>query len=237
MFIITHRGFFFWLTGLILTAAIGAILFFGLPLGMDFTGGSLMHVSYQDSRPALADIEKQVSAVHGDAVSVRTVGTREISIRTRTMTPEEHEAIFAAISSNALATELAYTSVGPALGSQFTNKALWAIFAVVLVIVFYIAFAFRKVSRPVPSWGYGLTVVAMLAIDLIVPSGFYAAYAHFTGAEVDSLFIVALLALLGYCVNDVIVIFDRIREHLNKNEKEGIRESFEDTIGSPSMRR
>ena len=231
MFIINHRGFFFWLTGLILTAAIGAILFLGLPLGMDFTGGSLMQVSYQDNRPALADIEKQISAVHGGAVSVRTVGTQEISIRARTMTPEEHEAIFAAISSNALATELAYTSVGPALGSQFTNKALWAIFAVVLVIVFYIAFAFRKVSRPVPSWGYGLTVVAMLAIDLIVPAGFYATYAHFTGAEVDSLFIVALLALLGYCVNDVIVIFDRIREHLNKNEKEGIRESFEDTMG------
>ena len=231
MFIITHRGFFFWLTGLILAAAIGAILFFGLPLGIDFTGGSLMQVSYQDSRPALADIEKQISAVHEGTVSVRTVGTQEISIRARTMTPEEHEAVLVAISSNASATELAYTSVGPTLGSQFTNKALWAIFAVVLVIVFYIAFAFRKVSRPVPSWGYGLTVVAMLAIDLIVPSGFYAAYAHVTGAEVDSLFIVALLALLGYCVNDVIVIFDRIREHLNKNEKEGIRESFEDTIG------
>ncbi len=231
MFIINHRGFFFWLTGLILAAAVGAVLFWGLPLGIDFTGGSLMQVSYQDSRPALADIEKQISAVHEGTVSVRTVGTQEVSIRARTMTPEEHEAILAAISSNAPATELAYTSVGPALGSQFTDKALWAIFAVVLVIVLYIAFAFRKVSRPVPSWGYGLTVVAMLAIDLIVPSGFYAAYAHFTGAEVDSLFIVALLALLGYCVNDVIVIFDRIREHLNKDEKGGIRESFEDTIG------
>ena len=71
----------------------------------------------------------------------------------------------------------------------------------------------------------------MLAIDLIVPAGFYAAYAHFTGAEVDSLFVVALLALLGYVVNDIIVIFDRVREHLNRNEKEGVRESFEDTIG------
>ena len=101
----------------------------------------------------------------------------------------------------------------------------------ILVIVLYIAFAFRKVSRPVPSWGYGLTVVAMLAIDIIVPTGFFAAYAHFTGAEVDSLFVVALLALLGYVVNDIIVIFDRIREHLNRNEKEGVRESFEDTIG------
>jgi preprotein translocase subunit SecF len=135
------------------------------------------------------------------------------------------------LSKTASTTELAYTSVGPALGSQFTTKALWAIFAVILVIVLYIAFAFRKVSKPVPGWGYGLTVVAMLAIDIIVPAGFYAAYCHYTGAEVDSLFIVALLSLLGYCVNDVIVIFDRIREHLAKNEKSGLKESFEETIG------
>lgn len=215
-----------------LAAAIGAILAWGLPLGIDFTGGSLMQVNYQEgTRPALADIEKQVALVHEGMVSVRTVGTNDVSIRARTMTPEEHEAIFAALSSSVPITEIAYTSVGPALGSQFTDKALWAIGAVMLVIVLYIAFAFRKVSRPVPSWGYGLTVIAMLAIDIIVPTGFFAAYAHFSGAEVDSLFVVALLALLGYCVNDIIVIFDRIREHLNNNEKTGLKESFEDTIG------
>ena len=71
----------------------------------------------------------------------------------------------------------------------------------------------------------------MLVIDIIVPTGFFAAYAHFTGAEVDSLFIVALLSLLGYCVNDVIVIFDRIREHLAKNSRENKKEPFEETIG------
>jgi len=231
MFIITHRGFFFWLTGLILAAAIGAILVWGLPLGIDFTGGSLLQVEYTNGRPALADIQKQTALVPVGAVSVREFGENAISIRTRTMNPAEHEAMLLAVSGNESTIELAYTSVGPALGSQFANKAMWAIFAVILVIVLYIAFAFRHVSRPVPSWGYGLTVVAMLAIDLIVPAGFYAAYAHFTGAEVDSLFIVALLALLGYCVNDIIVIFDRIREHLNNNEKTGLRESFEDTIG------
>lgn len=231
MYIIHHRGLFFWITGIILAAAIGSILVYRLPLGIDFTGGSLMQVGYQGSVPPLATVEKQVSAVSLGTVSVRAVGTNAVSIRTRTQTPAEHEAVLASISSNASTTELSYTSVGPALGSQFASKALWAIFAVVLVIVLYIAFAFRHVSKPVPSWGYGLTVVAMLAIDLIVPAGFYAAYAHFTGAEVDSLFVVALLALLGYCVNDVIVIFDRIREHLARNEKIGLRESFEDTIG------
>jgi preprotein translocase subunit SecF len=231
MYIIQHRKFFFWLTGLILVAAVGAIMFFGLPLGIDFTGGSLMQVEYKNGRPALADIQKQTTLVPVGTVSVRSFGENAISIRTRTMNPAEHEAMLVAVSGNENTIELSYTSVGPALGSQFTNKAIWAIFAVALVIVIYIALAFRKVSRPVPSWGYGLTVVAMLAIDLIVPAGFFATYAHFTGAEVDSLFIVALLALLGYCVNDVIVIFDRVREHLNKNEKDGIRESFEDTIG------
>ncbi|MHB8710400.1 MAG: protein translocase subunit SecF [Minisyncoccota bacterium] len=239
MYIVTHRSLFFWITGAILASAIGAILIFGLPLGIDFTGGSLMQVSYPNGVPPLSTIERRVAIVPLGAVSVRTAGANAVSIRTRTMTPAEHDAVLASISSNASmgstsspqAIELAYTSVGPALGSQFTSKALWAIFAVILVIVLYIAFAFRKVSRPVPSWGYGLTVVAMLAIDLIVPTGFYAAYAHFTGAEVDSLFVVALLALLGYCVNDVIVIFDRIREHLGRNEKTGLREEFEVTIG------
>lgn len=243
MFVVTHRGFFFWLTGLILTAALGAILAWGLPLGIDFTGGSLMHVRYlpaqaggENERSALSDIQNQIAVVPLGAVSVRALGENDVSIRTRTLSPEEHEAILTALAGQALsadaqATELSYTSVGPALGSQFTTKALFALLAVTLVIVLYIAFAFRKVSRPVPSWGYGLTVVAMLAIDVIVPTGFFAAYAHFTGAEVDSLFVVALLALLGYCVNDVIVIFDRVREHLARNEKVGQRESFEDTIG------
>ncbi|MCR4276442.1 MAG: protein translocase subunit SecF, partial [Candidatus Parcubacteria bacterium] len=231
MFIINHRGFFFWLTGLLLVGAVGAILLWGLPLGIDFTGGSMMQVNYDKARPALSDIQKQVDTVSLGTASVRVFGDNGVSIRTRTMTPAEHTSVLSAISANASTTELAYTSVGPALGSQFANKALLAIFAVMLVIVLYIAFAFRKVSKPVPSWGYGLTVIAMLAIDLIVPAGFFAAYARFTGTEVDSLFIVAMLALLGYVVNDIIVIFDRVREHLARNEKLGLRESFEDTIG------
>lgn len=232
MYIVTHRKLFFWITGLILAAAIGAIVAWGLPLGIDFTGGTLMQVKYEKEAPAGAIIEEQVkSAADLGVVAIRSAGDNAISIRTRTMTPAEHEAVLAALSKTASTTELGYTSVGPALGSQFTNKAVWAILAVVLVIVLYIAFAFRQVSRPVPSWGYGLIVIAMLAIDLIVPTGFFAALAHFTGVQVDSLFIVALLALLGYCVNDVIVIFDRIREHLAKNERENIKESFEETIG------
>ncbi len=231
MFIVSHRRFFFWVTGGILAAAIAAIAFWGLPLGIDFTGGSLTQVSYPNGRPALSAIEAQIADVPLGAVSVRASGVDAVTIRSRSLTPAEHTAVLSALSQEASTTELAFTSVGPALGSQFAHKALWAILAVVLAIVLYIAWAFRGVSRPVPSWGYGLTVVAMLAIDIIVPAGFYAALCHFTGAEVDSLFVVALLALLGYVVNDIIVVFDRVREHLKNNEKTNAKEPFETTVG------
>lgn len=231
MYIVKHRALFFTLTGLLLAGSLGAMVVFGLPLGIDFKGGSLIQVAYPDGRPEVARIQEQIAKVPTGATSVRASGENEVNVRTNTLTPEEHEAILEALSASGKTTELAFTSVGPALGAQFTSKAIWALLAVALAIVLYIAFAFRKVSRPVPSWCYGLTAVLMLAIDIIVPTGFFAAYAHYTGAEVDSLFVVALLALLGYCVNDVIVIFDRVREHLAVNEKKGVREDFTDTIG------
>ncbi len=110
-------------------------------------------------------------------------------------------------------------------------KALYAIAAVILCIVLYIAWAFRTVSRPVTSWVYGLIVIAILVHDLIVPAGFYAIWSYFTGAQVDSLFVVALLAILGYSVNDTIVIFDRVREKLRLNDEANVKEDFEEVVG------
>lgn len=242
MTILKYHAVIFWITGIIIAGAVAAIALYGLPLGIDFTGGSLLQVSYPDGRPPLADIQAQVATVPLGAVSVRESGQQGVVIRSRTLLPEEHAAILAALSrdastdsiastSSSQVTELSYTSVGPALGGQFAAKALWALLAVVLAIALYVAFAFRKVSRPIPSWIYGATVIAMLAHDLIVPAGFYAILAHFTGAEVDALFVTALLALLGYSVNDTIVVFDRIREHLARNEKTGVKEEFGYTVG------
>lgn len=231
MFIVAHRRFFFWLTGLLLGLAIASLAFFGLPLGIDFTGGSLMQVSYESERPTISAIEEEVRNLALGAVSVRAFGESGVSIRARSLSPEEHTLLLSALSKESAVTELSFTSVGPTLGAEFARKALTALAVVVLGIALYIAFVFRKVSRPVPSWGYGLTVVAMLAIDIIVPAGFFAAYARMTGAEVDSLFVVAMLALLGYVINDVIVVFDRVRERLSHNQKTNTHEDFSETVG------
>lgn len=231
MLIIKYRAFFFWLTGLILAGSVASLAFFGLPLSIEFTGGSLMEVAYTDARPELTDIKERVHALDIEA-SVRESGENGVVLRTRTLTPEEHDAVLAALGQGGeVVTELRATSIGPSLGSELAVKALYALLAVMAAIVLYIAWVFRKVSKPVPSWGYGIVVVAMLAIDVIVPAGFFAAYAHFTGAQADTLFVVALLALLGYCVNDVIVIFDRVRENLKKLEEANQQEAFEVTVG------
>lgn len=233
MFIVRHRQFFFWLTGLLLAASIIACVVIPPKLSIEFTGGSLMEVSYDAGRPELQVLKDRVHSLALGEVSIRESGDSAITLRTRTLAPEERTLLQGALSidGTAPAKELRFNSIGPSLGNELAIKALYAIALVTLAIVLYIAWAFRGVSRPVPSWGYGLIAVLMLAIDIIVPTGFYAIYAYFTGAQIDSLFVIALLALLGYCVNDVIVIFDRVREHLKNNQDDNVKESFDVTVG------
>jgi len=233
MFIVNHRGFFFWLTGLLLVGSIVALILIPPKLSIEFTGGSLVEVQYTNERPAREDVAARVAVSGLEEASVRESGTNGLTVRTHALTPEEHTELLNVLSNNGAnpLTELRFNSIGPSLGQELAIKALYAIAAVTLAIMLYIAWAFRKVSRPVPAWGYGIISVLMLAIDIIVPAGFFAVYAYFTGAQVDTLFVVALLALMGYCINDVIVIFDRIREHLKYNEMNEVVEPFPTTVG------
>lgn len=233
MFVVRHRRFFLIFTGLLLVASIVAAVVIPPALSIEFTGGSLMEARYDSGRPELSVVRERLSAIDLGEPSVRESGEDAITIRTHTLSPEERTQVLAALSANGAesVTELRFNSIGPSLGNELAIKALYAIVAVTIAIMLYIAWAFRGVSRPVPSWGYGIIAVFMLAIDIIVPTGFYAVYAWFTGAQFDSLFVIALLALLGYCVNDVIVIFDRVREHLKNNAEDEIEEDFEITVG------
>ncbi len=203
MYVINHRGLFFTITGILLVGAIVAIFAYGLPLSIDFTGGSLIQVTYTHPRPDVATLQKALAPEEKTDRRILSSSKRyercyaPHALLLLLRNTHKYSRHFLINNADPL-TEDQYTTVGPSLGSQLESNSLWALLAVIAAIVVYIAFAFRKVSRPVPSWGYGLTVVAMLAIDIIVPTGFYAIYCHFTGAQVDSLFVIALLALLGY---------------------------------------
>jgi preprotein translocase subunit SecF len=120
-------------------------------------------------------------------------------------------------------------SVGPTLGAEMTKKAIIALVVVVLAILAFIAFSFREVSNPLPSWKYGVVAMVTLIHDIIVPTGVYVLLSHKYGAEVDTLFVIALLTIVGISISDKIVVFDRIRENLKSFGKNS---SFEDVVGA-----
>src|SRR3990167_7344132 len=111
--------------------------------------------------------------------------------------------------------EKRFDSIGPVLGTEALRKSLVSILFVILAIVLFIAFAFRKVSEPISSWKYGLIAIIALIHDVIIPTGVFVALGHFAGYEIDTLFITALLVVLGFSVHDTIVVFDRVRENLS----------------------
>lgn len=233
MFVINHKAFFLWFSGVLVAASWALVLFYGLNLGVDFKGGSLVEVSYPHGRPALESVNERVSALGLGAFTVQPVGADSFLVRTQTLSESKRAPLLDALSlSNASnIVEKRFTTVGPAVGQELKNKALAAIALVVIAIVVFIAFAFRKVSKPLPSWKYGLVVVVALLHDVTLPVGVFALLGHARGVEVDILVVTALLAILGYSVNDTIVVFDRIRENLRRKEENNRREPFEETVG------
>ena len=224
MFVVTYRKLFLLITAVVMLGSALIIGLLGLRLGIDFTGGSLTEAAY-DSAPAKAEVESAVATFNLGGVSVREsndeAGRDAYIIRTRDLTDTERAELGTAVSSLGEGGEITrFTSIGPVIGQELRDKAGWAIFGVVLIIILYVAFAFRGIGTPVSSWMYGAITIFVLVHDVLVPTALMSLLGFFAGVEVDVLFVMALLAVLGYSVNDTIVIFDRVRENLTLNRTE-----------------
>lgn len=233
MIIVKHRILFFVLTLVIVLASLASLAVYGLHLGTDFTGGTLAEVTYPQGRPTAAALQQSLDAAGFKGYSLREANASDYMIRAGNLTAEERALLSQALSIDgtqpAVIDQL--TEVGPTIGAELKNKSLIALSLVLLCILFFIAFAFRKVSEPISSWVYGLIALVTLVHDVIVPVGFYAALGHFQGVAVDTLFVTAVLTVLGFSIHDTIVVFDRVRENLRINKEKHVKESFETTAG------
>jgi|SRR3989344_1961579 len=224
MFIVTYRKIFFIISATFVILGIFSMVYFGFNAGIDFKGGAIIEVSYNSARPDILLITNSVKKEFSDA-HIQTVGDDGIFVRTRDLTDAEHTTLLKILSFDGKnqITEKRFNSIGPTIGKELRSKAWYAIIAVILGIVLFIAFAFRGVSKPISSWKYGLITTVALIHDIIIPAGLFA----YLGKEVNSLFVVALLSILGISVHDKIVVFDRVRENL----KLKISNSFEEIVG------
>lgn len=232
MIIIRNRLAFFAVSAILAIAAIGALTIYGLNIGTDFTGGSLVEMRYEGERPDAESLTRNLEDAGFSGFSLRESGDNNYTLRAATLTDEQRQnlpAIFSHQRGTAFVEQL--SEVGPTIGAELRNKAYLALGLVMLCILCFIAFAFRKVSKPISSWIYGLIALVTLGFDVLIPLGAFSIFGNLWGAQVDTLFVTAILTILGYSVHDTIVVFDRTRENLRINEEKGRREDFADTAG------
>lgn len=228
MGIVKYRKIWYGISGALLLVSLFCVFYFGLNVGIDFKGGSLLEVEYSGDRPDTALAQKEMESLNFGVINIQPTGDKGFMIRSRNLTEDEHQVLLAKLSSiNADYKELRFDSIGPIIGKELRQKSWIAIVLVMAMIILYIAFAFRKVSRPVSSFKYGLMAIVALVHDVATPFGVFAVLGKFWGVEIDVLFITAILTVLGFSVHDTIVVFDRIRENLGK----GIGKDFEETVG------
>jgi preprotein translocase subunit SecF len=233
MWVITNRKIFYTISAVLVGVALLSIFVWGLKPGIDFRGGSLLEVSYGTSTPVVADsVREAIAPLSIGEVSVRETGERGFMVRMRTLEDKEREAVTGALQKLGSDMKVVrFDSIGPILGKEAASRAFISVLLVLFAIVIFVAFAFRKVSEPVASWKYGVIAVVALFHDVIVPTGMFAILGHFQGTEVDTLFVTALLVILGFSVHDTIVVFDRTRENLRHEEGKRQRRPFAEIVG------
>src|SRR3989344_1905838 len=212
----TLKYYKLWLaiSGLILLFGVISLFTFGLKLGIDFTGGSMIEIKFK--QPYDQNLVRQAFDEKGlQGSQFQASENFSLIVRTRPLEKAEYDSIIESVKSKAGDLEESqFESIGPVVGKELKAKAIYQLIFVSLGILFYIGYAFRKVAKPITSWKFGLAAVIALFHDLLFVIGVFSILGKFKGIEIDSMFITAVLTVLGFSVHDTIVVFDRIRENL-----------------------
>ena len=263
---IRFRRYYYFFSASLIVLGVASLALFGLRMGTDFAGGSLLEVEFSKMRPTHEVIRQALIELPLGDVSIRDISDRSVLLRFREIDEAVHQEVLSKLRStteaprqdSAHATaevetevggaetvaadieiadetsggqieEKRFDSIGPIIGKEIQRKSFWAIGLVLAMIVLYVTWAFRKISYPLGSFCYGIVAVVALFHDLIITVGIFALLGHIFSFEIGVPFVAAILTILGYSVNDTIVVFDRIRENL---ARQGARFSFEDLVNT-----
>lgn len=202
------------ISGILIIASIASLFVYGLKFGIEFAGGSNMEVDFSQSRPSNESIQAAVKQFNLGEITIQPISGNGAILKFKGVDEATHQEILAELNKLAPATEKSFEYIGPSVGQELRNKTELAIVLALLAITIYIAFAFRKVSKPVASWKYGIASLIALLHDILIPLGVFSILGHLYNTEITIPIIAALLTILGFSVHDTIVIFDRIRENI-----------------------
>jgi preprotein translocase subunit SecF len=212
------------LASLFVGAALASLLLFGLRFGIDLRGGTILELEYKDSRPVMEDIQKSIQDAGLSASSVQPLGEKGVVVRLKEISEETHAFLLEKLGDQAV--ENRFEAIGPVIGRELRSKTVWFTVLSLVLIVGYIGVAFRRTVEYMKSWQWSVAALVSLSHNLLIPLGALAILGKLQGVEVDIPIVVALLTVVGYSINDTIVVFDRIRENLVRHR--GV--DFEDTV-------
>jgi len=229
-----YKKIYFSILALISIASIVSLVFFGLKPGIDFTGGSILEIEYKTERPSNQEIEEKLSGMDLGQFTVQPAQEKGVIIRTKDIGEDVHQEIISNLGKDNIE-EKRFESVGSIIGKELKQKTITLVSVSLLAIILYIAFAFKKVQRPVRSWQYALSSLFCLFHDVLLPLGVFAVLGYLYNVEISIAVITALLTVIGCSINNVIVVFDRIRENTIRRTGatfgETVNKSINQTLG------
>jgi len=240
MNIIGKKKWFFALSLVVIIPGIISLALFGLRAGIDFSGGSRIEIQnakfsprgeadkVQSSKKAL---EKIFTGEKIEMHSIQNFQDDAFIIRTKEIDQKAYSKLVKQIQKKFPNTkEVGFQTIGPTVSAETTLNAFKSIGMASLLIVLYIAWSFRKVPKPASSLRFGVCAIIALVHDVLVVVGVFSLFGKFLGVEVDSLFVTALLTIIGFSVHDTIVVFDRIRENLIRTGASSFAKVANDSI-------
>jgi len=219
MNIIGKKYWYFAFSLIIIVPGLVSLMLWGLRLSIDFTGGSRLSYEVKSSKLKVqsSELTNIISKQGVEVGSIQKSGENVYIIRTKPLDQKTHEKVKQAVIQNIKEVrELSFETIGPVIGGETTSNAVKAVIFACIMIVLYIAWSFRKVPKPASGWRFGVSAIIALVHDVLVIVGVFSLLGHFLNVEVDSLFVTAVLTIIGFSVHDTIVVFDRIRENLRR---------------------
>ncbi len=206
--------YLFIFSGVLLVAGVISLSVFGLHLGIDFKGGTVSELSFSEPRD-INTVKTVVETQNIGSFQLQSTDNNGVIIRTGTLEKEQHDKLLEALRTQVGSfEEKRFESIGPVVGDELKRKAIYQLLLVSAGIIIYISYAFRKVAKPITSFQFGVAAIVALIHDLLIVLGVFSILGHYYDVEIDSLFVTAMLTVLGFSVHDTIVVFDRIRENL-----------------------
>jgi preprotein translocase subunit SecF len=225
-FIKYHKIHYF-IVGALIIASVICLVVFGLNLGIDFLGGTILEVNFEN-RPVNTVIQEKLNSLNLGEITIQPTGERGVILRLKSIDENTHQEILSKLGEISKIEEKRFESVGPTVGKELRQKTIILITVSLIALLIYIAIAFRKLKWPISSWQYGVVSIITLFIDILIPFLVLVILGKFYNVQFSIPIVSALLTILGYTINDKVIVFDRVRENILRTRSD----NFSDTVNS-----